>query len=302
MNCPSYGRNSAFLDLRNGECKIVDMISSVFRRKATKLVAVVVPMSNRSELTPEEEISFKHLIYFLGKYDKYLVVPKNLRINFPGFGIKRFDNKFFGSAVAHSKLLLSPTFYKAFIDYRFILIYHLDALVFSDQLTQWCEMDFDFIGAPWIKYEGAPYSGMAGFEGKVGNGGFSLRKTESFLKVINSSKYYVDPVTYRKTWCAPKPKYLQWLNLPKKFLKCLGVRNNARWEMCRYRKPEERFWANRAQHYYPEFKIAPLQTALGFAFECAPRLCFEKNNCTVPFGCHAWQEYDREFWKPYLLE
>ena len=121
----------------------MSIISNLFRKKASKLVAIVVPMSNRAELTSDEEISFRHLLHYLGKYDKYLVVPKNLQVDFPGFGIKRFDNRFFGSLAAHTKLVLSPRFYKAFSDYKFILIYHLDSLVFSDQLTDWCEMDYD---------------------------------------------------------------------------------------------------------------------------------------------------------------
>ena len=76
-----------------------------------KLVAIVIPMSNRAELTPEEEISKQHLTHYLGDYDKFLVIPQTLQINFPGFGVKRFDNKFFGSLEAHNRLLLSPLFY-----------------------------------------------------------------------------------------------------------------------------------------------------------------------------------------------
>ena len=274
----------------------------MFKKYASKLVAVVVPLSNRKDLTPEEEVSMRHLLHFLGKYDKYLVVSKTLQVKFPGFGTKRFDDKFFGSAAAHSKLLLSPIFYKAFIDYRFILIYHLDALVFSDQLTQWCEMDFDFIGAPWIKHEEAPYAGNPTYEGKVGNGGFSLRKIESFLKVIYSQTYSIDPSEYWHMFYASKPRYIQYLNFPKKILKRLRICNNAKWEMYRYKKNEESFWANRAKHYYPGFKIASVEVALRFAFECVPRYCFEENGFVLPFGCHAWHYYDREFWEPYMLK
>ena len=279
-----------------------NMIWNRFRKQPSRLVAVVVPMSSRVELTPEEEISIRHLLHFLGKYDKYLVVPKTLQVKFPGFGTKRFDDKFFGSAAAHSKLLLSPIFYKAFIDYQFILIYHLDALVFSDQLAQWCEMDFDFIGPPWIKHEEAPYAGNPTYEGKVGNGGFSLRKIESFLKVIYSPVYYIDPSEYWHIFYDSKPKYMQYLNLPEKILKRFKIFNNARREMSNYRKNEESFWANKATHYYPGFKIAPVEVALRFAFECVPKFCFGKNNSTLPFGCHAWHRYDREFWEPYLLK
>ena len=79
-----------------------------------KTVAVVVPLSNREELTPDEAISLRHLVHFLGKYDKFLVVPQNLKVNYPGFGIQRFPHKFFGSAAAHMQLMLSRKFYQTF--------------------------------------------------------------------------------------------------------------------------------------------------------------------------------------------
>ena len=267
-----------------------------------KTVAVVVPMHNRIELTPEEEISFRHLVHYLDRYDKYLVVPKGLKVNYPGFSIKYFDNKFFGSAKAHNHLNFSDQYYKAFADYKYILIYHLDCLVFADQLEQWCALDFDYIGAPWIKHHDAPYAGRPALEGKVGNGGFSLRKIESFLKLIQSPIYRIAPQRYWEMFYSAKPKYIQYINLPKKLLKYVKLFNNARWEMSRFRGNDDRFFANRATHYYPEFKIASVETALRFAFECLPRYCFELNNYTLPFGCHAWPRYDRDFWEPYLLK
>ena len=275
---------------------------SFYKNHPSKLVAVVVPLSNRQQLTPDEEISYRHLVHFLGKYDKFLVIPAGLQVDFPGFGIKRFHNKFFGSTEAHKKLLFSPKFYNAFRDYKYILIYHLDALAFSDQLTQWCEMDFDLIAPPWIPFKGAPYEGITQFEGKVGNGGFSLRKIDSFLKVIYSRIYTIEPAVHWRTYYGLKPKFIQYLNFPKRILKGLGVRNSAKYEMSRWIEPEDSFWANRATHYFPSFKIAPVELALRFAFECGPRFCFEKNNRELPFGCHGWEKYDREFWEPYLLK
>ncbi len=271
------------------------------KEQVSKPVAVVVPLSNRKEFTPEEEISLKHLIKFLGKYDKYFVVPNGLQIEFSGFGIKRFENGFFGSPQAHTRLMLSAKFYETFADYKFILVYHLDSLVFSDQIAEWCETGFDYIGAPWIKHEGAPYAG-SDFEDRVGNGGFSLRKVESFLRVIYSPKYSTEPDRYWEQFHASSYKYRRYLGLPKIVLRYLKVFNNARREMSKYPFNEDIFWPNRARHFYPEFKIAPLEVALRFAFECAPGLCFERNNYTLPFGCHAWARYDRDFWEPYLLK
>jgi hypothetical protein len=274
---------------------------SDYRNYPSKLVAIVMPMSNRAVLTPEEEISLRHLTHFLGKYDKYLVMPNGLKFSYPGFSIKHFDNKYFGSVEAHKRLLFSPHFYGTFSEYRYILIYHLDALVFSDQLTEWCERGFDYIGAPWVKHESAPYAGKPWHEGKVGNGGFSLRKIESFLNVIYSSKYQIEPEQYWKTNYGSKPKHVQYANCHKKYLKRLRYFNSARREMSHYALSEESFWSNRAGHYYPDFKIADVETALQFSFECVPRYCFELNRRTLPFGCHAWQKYDRQFWEPFLL-
>ena len=53
--------------------------------------------------------------------------------------------------------------------------------------------------------------------------------------------------------------------------------------------------------YLPEFKVASLEQGLRFAFEASPRTCFEMNGGRLPFGCHAWGRYDREFWTPHLL-
>jgi len=271
-------------------------------QQALKPVAVVVPLSNRAELTPDEEVSLRHLVHFLGHYDKYLVVPKSLKVNYRGFEVKCFDDAFFGSAVAHTRLMLSPKFYESFRDYKYILLYHLDALVFSDQLMQWCETDLDYIGAPWLKCPDTPYVKVS----RVGNGGFSLRKIESFLRVINSRTYAVPPAAYWQRFYASKPRHIQLVNLPKKYLKYLWIFNNVKREMSTWHRVDwhhdDLFWSDVALKYYPEFKVASVEVGLRFAFEAAPRWCFDLNNYTLPFGCHAWPKYDRDFWEPYLLK
>jgi hypothetical protein len=267
----------------------------------TKTVAVVVPMSNRARLTADEEISFKHLLHFLGRYDKFLVVPKSLNLRRPGFTSLSFADRFFGSVQAHRRLLFSARFYKAFSDYKFILIYHPDALVFSDQLDYWCKQDYDYIGAPWVKHKDAPYAGQSAHEGKVGNGGFALFKIESFLKIFYSKKYQVEPSHYWQLAKCQRSYWRQLQSVSKAYLKYLTIFNGARWELRSAQTNDDAFWANRASHYNPQFRIAPLQTALKFAFECVPRYCFELNNHSLPFGCHAWAKYDRQFWEPYLL-
>jgi len=173
--------------------------------------------------------------------------------------------------------------------------------VFSDKLADWCHEGYDYIAPPWIKHQDAPYAGNEEFEGKIGNGGFSLRKVESFLKVIHSKELYKDPEVRWQAFQRNKSTFHRLLNFPRKFLYRLSRFNGIRTEIERRVRIEDPFWTNRAQHYYPQFKLAPIEVALEFAFECVPRYCYEKNESRLPFGCHAWQAYDKEFWEPFLF-
>jgi len=261
-------------------------------------VAVVVPLSNRPDLTADEKISIRHLTHFLSKYDKYLVVPKSLKVSYPGFALKPFSNRFFGRTEAHKRLSFSPEFYETFSDYKYILMYHLDALVFSDQLLEWCSTDLDYIGAPFFKCDDSPWVKVP----RVGNSGFSLRKVESFLKIIRSREYTNDPDDHWRAFCESRTLFSRYLNLPRKHLKRLRMFNGVRRHLKYYEKNDDYFFADYAKHYYPEFKIASFDVGLRFAFEVAPNRCLEMNGRKLPFGCHAWARYDRKFWEPYLLK
>ena len=154
-------------------------------------VAIVVPLSSRPELLPDEEISLRHLCHFLGKYDKFLVVPAGSPIQREGFTTIHLPRQFFGSLAAHSKLGYWPNYYSSFSDYEYILIYHPDALVFSDDLLQWCDAGWDYIGAPWLPCHDSEWV----TEPAVGNGGFALMKVDSCLEALHT-RYREDPLTY----------------------------------------------------------------------------------------------------------
>src|SRR5690349_9253101 len=92
-----------------------------------KSVAIVVPLSARPDLLPEEQLSLDHLFHYLGQYDKYFIAPPGVSIQRSGIRHIGFPAKFFGSAAAHNRLLMWPGFYRAFEDYEYILMYHLDS-------------------------------------------------------------------------------------------------------------------------------------------------------------------------------
>lgn len=263
--------------------------------KNIKKVAIVIPFYKTSP-SKDEEISIKHLTKFLKKYDKFLVLPdsiKNVSFKIPGAKIVNFSNKYFTSVKKYSELLTTKIFYEKFSEYEYILIYQLDALGFSNQLIQWCDKGYDYIGAPFFNPMIGGLSYKLGDPVSGGNGGFSLRKVSSFIKVIDhaedlatksSSNQFIRKLWFIKAVLTCKSHKI-WLNAPPKD----------------YPFNEDGFWSYEAVKYYPKFRVAPFKEALKFSFERFPRKCLESNNNQIPFGCHAWTRYDRNFWEKYLL-
>jgi hypothetical protein len=273
------------------------------QRPPAGLVAVVTPMSTRATLSADEEISMRHLRHYLGRYDRYLVAPEGLELDFPDFRIQRFHPKFFGSLRAHSWLILLPAFYKAFARYKYILIYHLDALAFSDQLEQWCATDIDYIGAPWMPCPDLPWIK----EPAVGNGGFALMKVESCLKVLYG-RYRRHPTKIFRDFLARNADQfhaLKWVQ--RTFYRLPAVQRADRiWDAVQRTEVNtmnnDQFWSFEAMKYYPQFRVASVEMGLRFAFETIPARCFELAGRQLPFGCHAFAKYDRAFWEPHILK
>jgi len=232
--------------------------------------AVVIPVY-KSSLNDNELISIRRTVSILSHYDIILVGPENLDYTsfhqeYEGFKIELFNNYFFSNISGYNQLMMSSSFYRRFENYDYILICQLDAYVFKDELLDWCQKNYDYIGAPWIVAPPAlpkqkkPIIDFAKkMIGTVGNGGFSLRKVKTHLRI---SKI---------------------LSLFKKF----------------FPKNEDFFWCYIVPKFF-KYKRPTASEALKFAFELAPSLSFEKNDRQLPFGCHAWEKYEPDFWKDYI--
>ena len=244
-----------------------------------KEVAVVIPVY-KPEMTAYEEISLNQCLKVLGRYPLIYISPDDLDMSSylaraPHADVRTFASTHFQSLDAYDRLLLSKSFYDRFRDYRYMLIYQLDAFVFSDQLEDWCARGFDYVGAPWIDLpimdQIASEAGRlrrvfprwtSRLNRSVGNGGFSLRKVGSFrmslsvlAKKARGWKYY-----------------------------------------------EDTFWAFYVTNFYPFFRVPKFNAALEFSFEVNPAKCYDLNNHQLPFGCHAWEKYDPAFWRPFFQE
>jgi hypothetical protein len=270
----------------------------------SKSVAILIPMSTRAELTEEERISMRQLLHHLPSYDKFLMVPEGMKVDFEGFSTKWFPRRFFGSAGAHGKLLGTRGFYRQFLDYEFVFFYHLDSLAFSDQLEEWCAAGVDYIGPPWIRCEDSPWVDRP----RVGNGGFTLLRVESAIKAL-TNRYLARPSFYWfDLFTASTPKWMI------RFMEKIEAAFPKLWVVTRllqeWREMEEPsghnrnndiFWSDLAPYFHPDFKVASLEQGLRFAFEVSPRTCLEMNGGKLPFGCHAWAKYDRAFWDPFIV-
>ena len=262
--------------------------------------AVALTLSLRSSYTEAEETAFRHARKYLGNHEIFVVMPDTHRGVYPGMRPLRFPERYFGSAKAHGSLLLSERFYEAFADFDYILVHHLDALALRDGLDEWCAAGYDSIGAPWLVCSDTPHITYE----KVGNGGFSLRRVASFLRVLQSRRYFVEPEEYWRKYAARTTPIVRYLNAPRRLLKHMRTFNDVHWHIrwaLRGGVHEDRFWAEYATHYDPSFRIAPVDVAMRFAFEAAPRACYEQIGRQLPFGAHRWQTFDEEFFAPFLL-
>jgi hypothetical protein len=253
-----------------------------------KSVAIVIPIYKK-ELNSRELISLQRCLKVLGAYPIIFVHPPEL-----GLGIykvhldspsltctfKPFDQSYFADIAGYNKLLLSPFFYQAFLDFDYILIYQLDSFVFSDQLEGWCTKGFDYIGAPWVDVDVFKWLFIKHLypahlrivhvltRGRllktVGNGGLSLRKVKSCLRNLERFS-----VTASK-WNAN----------------------------------EDSFFCHYVKTFNPFFKIPDANIALEFSFDAHAEKAFEQNNFRLPFACHGWWRNDSPhysnneiFWK-----
>jgi hypothetical protein len=255
-----------------------------------QLVTVVIPIY-KSELTAYEAQSLQQCCKVLGTYAIVLVKPQTLDVTnllqqYPELQIESFDDSYFGSILGYNRLMLSAEFYERFLNSKYLLIYQLDAYVFKDELTAWCNRGFDYVGAPWTikkKYENPIYkpvlaiksfiyklkgkpSRYAWLGNKVGNGGLSLRKVDTHLKAVQNRAALIED-----------------------FLKKSEQHTEFN---------EDVFFATQVD----EFLFPSSAEALQFSFDLHPKRCFALNNEQLPFGCHGWYKGNRlNFWSKYIF-
>lgn len=161
-------------------------------------IIVVIPYYH-TDLSETEIISLKQVQKVLKNYDICFISPLRLRhtLRNDKYQIEYFENSFFESVSTYNQLMLTFEFYERFIKYRYMLIYQLDAFVFYDRLDYFCDLNYDYIGAPWI-YLGKGMVGGINHKVYVGNGGLSLRKISSCIKLLCDGKKELRDFSYNE--------------------------------------------------------------------------------------------------------
>ena len=99
-------------------------------------------------------MSLAQCIKVLANYPIFFIVPDNMqKKDYPtlsGVRFQRVPKEWMTSIAAYNQMMLMQGFYELFEKYTYILIYQLDAFVFSDQLSEMCKYGYDYIGAPWL--------------------------------------------------------------------------------------------------------------------------------------------------------
>jgi hypothetical protein len=256
------------------------------------LVKVIIPVY-RNILSEQERISLDRAYHILANYPLVVVKPSSLALDallerYPALTFESFNDDYFQSLSSYNRLMLSAEFYERFADTGYVLICQLDAYIFKDELEEWCLKGYDYVGAPWlvrpvyrfpllrltswIKKQYCdvfhlPNGQTTNFQ--VGNGGLSLRKTDSFLHAIK----LLQPVIQR---------YLS------------GKRHHTH--------NEDVFWAVEVNRHGLGFSYPDYMEALQFSFDKYPEWCYQLNGYQLPFGCHSWYKRKmKKFWYPIIL-
>lgn len=167
-------------------------------------VAIVVPIYKT--VPDEEELYTLHRIQ--QKYpctDKYYVAPEGLDMaNYSGdqFAVKSFPKHYFKSERSYTRLLLNKEFYRCFEAYDYMLLIQTDVWLVKGEeaLEPFLQCGYDYIGAPWLEGNKIyPYTfrGIGKLPDRithpkicfVGNGGFSLRKINSFIRLLEKYQW-----------------------------------------------------------------------------------------------------------------
>jgi len=254
-----------------------------------KTVRILIPLY-RPQLAPKEEASLRNTCRVLASYPITLLVPEGMELPAPcrelaGLDVRAVSDEWLGTRngiAGYNRMMLSADFYACFADTDYLLICHTDAWIFRDELQAWCDAGYDCVAAPWVRrpvyslplvrhymrlrdslWRGGREILRQDLYGRVGNGGLSLRRTDSFREACIRYRERIETFLGRRD-----PLY-----------------------------NEDVFWA-----LVPEdFRYPSQDEALRFSIDTNPAYCFRMLEGRLPMGCHSWSKPRMwRFWRRFI--
>lgn len=247
------------------------------------LVTVVIPIITERP-TALELISLDQTLQVLGKYPITFMARAELDTTWyedycrgkATVYIERFAWSGYKTFVG---LMMSSLFYKRFQAYEYMLICHLDAFVFRDELEYWCQQGYDYTGAvvynPDFWRKPTLLKRLTGFTNPeyYANGGFCLKKVSSFQRLTSKFKYYI-----------ALHELLGQLRGAIGFYDDLFVTQHFPKLSSNFRMPPKAL----AEKFGADY-MTTAELDLPFT---------NRDNTTLPFGVHGWIQRNIEFWAP----
>ncbi|WP_346862601.1 DUF5672 family protein [uncultured Draconibacterium sp.] len=247
------------------------------KKLTKKEIAVIIPVYKKCLENKEMEY-FNHNCSILKDYPLFLVAPDDLALdNYlkeTSLSVECFNAAFFENIAGYNRLLLSELFYTRFEKFKYILICQTDAFVFKDDLLTWCQKEYDYVGAPWINKPFFLFQYVLSKMGPVHALRMLLRN--NLFKAVGNGGLSLRKVS----------TFINALN---------QERDSRRWKI-----NEDFYWSFFATADDEFLKKPKAYDAGLFSIELSPRKLMKKQKGVLPFGIHAWEKIDSEYWETFI--
>lgn len=181
--------------------------------------------------------------------------------------IIRMDPVFFHVDQTRQLLMRTPQFYNYFTDFEYVLTYQLDCWVFRDDLDNFCESGYDYLCAPLVE-ECKDISTQNFILPEIIISGLMMTKVSAMIKCI----------------------YMQLRD---------DLMHNYKSILSKPYISDKKSMGSYLTSINSEFKTAPEDICMEFAFGAKPRQFYEKIK-KLPCCCKGYVYHDKEFWSKFI--
>lgn len=262
---------------------------------------VIVVPTHKSKCSDSELKSLKNTLKVFNERRVFILLPhdvsgeyyQELQQTYENLFILNLRKGWLGSFDNYNSMMLNEDFYNLFKDYKFMLICHLDAWVFRDELNYWMSQKYDCIGAPLFLPEDTSVHDVSKLAAPIGvNGGLCLRNIESICSILDGEKIKLK-YTLFFNWLFFLLSHKQYGLLKIYVTCCLSV---FRYGWVSFQKKfavnEDVLISIIFPMIYRGFKVAPPRVASKFSLEVnATEIINTRSDLKLPFGIHGIDKY-----------